>query len=115
VQFDVPPLLSVVGLQLIPASSGSGTVTVPPVPVMGIDVPPAVEPSTFEIPIAVVDAEFVIVTVITAATPFSITASFNPNSRHVIVPVVGLQLIDLPAAVALAPATALMDAMLLVE
>jgi len=83
VQFDEPPLLSDVGLHESPVNVGNGTVIVPPVPVMEIALPAAVEPTTLESPIELVRADVVIVTLITATTPFCITASFIPNSKHV--------------------------------
>jgi hypothetical protein len=88
VQIDEAPLLSDAGLQESPANvgartSGAGSVIVPPVPVTEIGLPAAVAPARLVRPIGVVPAELVIVTLITATTPFWMTASFIPDSRHV--------------------------------
>jgi len=83
VQVDEPLLLSEVGLHESPVNAGGGTVMVPPVPVMVMALPAADAPERLVSPTDVVSAEFVIVTLITATTPFCITVSFIPNSRHV--------------------------------
>jgi len=49
---------------------GGGSVIVPPVPAMGIELPAAAAPARLVTLIGVVTAELVIVTLITATTPF---------------------------------------------
>jgi hypothetical protein len=83
VQVDVAPVLSEVGLQESAAKVGNGTVTVAPVPVTEIGPPAGVAAKRLEIPTGVVRAAFVIVTVITATTPFCIVLSFIPARTHV--------------------------------
>jgi len=114
VQFVEPPVPSVAGEQESPLSIGNGTVTAPSVPVMLIGPPAGVAAIRLDTPITLETAAGVIVTVITAATPFCIVLSLMPASRHVAAPGLEKQEIVLPAAMALAPATAVTDAMLLV-
>jgi len=106
------PLVSDVGLQERPLNVGNGTVTVPPVPVIVSGAPAPFEPDRLVIARVELTAEFDIVTLITATTPFSITESFSPDNWHVKVPDIGLQLMFLPAALALAPRVAVIDATL---
>jgi len=86
-QVDEPPLVRDAKLQDSPVSTGdgggAGTVIVPPVPVTEIGPPPGAAPAKLVIPTGVVIAELVIVTLITATTPFWMTASLIPVSRHV--------------------------------
>ena len=71
-------------------------------------VPAADEPKGLAIPIeAVVKAE-VVVKEATATTPFEITLLLAPETRHIYVPLLPLQLIDFPAAVAAGPAFTVM-------
>lgn len=98
------PVVSVVGLQESELKVGSGTVTVPPLP-LAVMLPPAGDAAArFEIPMVVERATFVIVTVATATTPSCMVLSFGPSNRQVVAPVVGKQVIVFPAAVAFAPA-----------
>lgn len=85
VQVDELPLLSDVGLHESPlnAGNGAGSVIVPPAPVMEIGLPAASAPARLVRPIGVVTAELVIVTLITATTPFGIRVPFIPDSSHV--------------------------------
>jgi len=83
VQVDEPPLLNEVGLHERLVRVGDGTVIVPPVPVTEIGLPDAPLPAMFESPTAVLSADVVIVTVTVATTPFCITLSLVPASRHV--------------------------------
>jgi hypothetical protein len=112
VQFEVPPELKDVGEQFKPVRVGCDTifeVTVPPEPFTGSALPPAVLPRAPVTPMdapATVDA---MVTLTTATTPFCITVAFSPAKTQVYAPVLGAQLMDLLAAVALGPATALME------
>jgi hypothetical protein len=50
-----------------------------------------------------------------AATPFTIVLAFRPQSMHDMPPVTGLQMRDLPAAVAAGPAVMVADEMSAVE
>src|SRR5208283_1217094 len=113
-QVDEAPPVSDVGLHESPVNAGveaggDERLTVPPVPVTKSRPPEEVVASGPLSPIGVVTAEVVIVTVITAAIPFCIGDSFIPDSRHVSDPALEKQLMVLPAAVALAPGTALTE------
>lgn len=84
-QVDEPPLVSDVALHESPVNAGgagAGSVIVPPVPVIDMGLPAAAVPSRLVSPIGVVTAELVIVTLITATTPFCINVSFIPDRRH---------------------------------
>ncbi len=113
-QVDEAPLVSDVGLHESPVNAGNETggderVTVPPVPVIESWPPAELVASGSVSPTGVVTAEVVIVTVITATTPFCIGVPLNPDSRHVLEPALEKQLIVFPAAVTLAPETAVME------
>jgi hypothetical protein len=83
VQVVAPPLLSEVGLHESPLNVGNGTVTVPPVPVTETGAPAPFVPDRPVSPKVELTAEFDIVTLITATTPFCITVSFIPDNWHV--------------------------------
>ncbi|MGA9066195.1 MAG: hypothetical protein WB359_02990 [Bryobacteraceae bacterium] len=83
VQVDEAPRLSEVGLHESPVNVGNGTVMVPPVPVTEIGPPAAVVATGLVSPTDALSAEVVIVTVIVATTPFCISVSFSPDSKHV--------------------------------
>jgi hypothetical protein len=110
VQVLVPLVPSVAGVQLKPAKVGSaGTVTVPPVPLMGSACPSSVAPSALGTPMVVLATPVAIVTVTTATTPFCIREEFKPASRHLYVPELEKQVIDFPAVTAVPAATALIE------
>ncbi|MGD0669122.1 MAG: hypothetical protein ABSB23_16310 [Bryobacteraceae bacterium] len=83
VQVDEAPPLSEVGLHESPLNVGNGTVMAPPVPVTEIGPPAAVVATGLVSPTEALSAEVVIVTVIVATTPFCISVSFSPDSKHV--------------------------------
>ena len=101
------PEFTVLRLQLNDVKlSGEVVVTVPPVAVVEMPLPADEAAIAFvtAIEVAVVAGESV--TLITATTPFWIVFMFNPVNRHVKDPGLTPHDMDLPAAVADAPALA---------
>ena len=84
VQVDVPPVLRDAGVQLsaLRVGGGGGNVPMPPTPLMGSVVPPAVVPNVFATLIVVLATPGAIVTLTTATTPFCITPVLTPYSRQ---------------------------------
>jgi hypothetical protein len=98
-------------------ASGGRAVIVPPVAVIGSEPPAWVAPIAFVTPIEAVVAPAEIVAVTTATTPFWMTFASSPLAvipikKQVYDPELPAHSRDLPAAVAAAPALALMLTML---
>ena len=113
-QVEVPPDPRLVGLHVRLLSVGElvpDPVIVPPTPVTVIAPPLTVAPSVLVRLMVVLETPDAIVTLTTATTPFCMTFEFNPASRQKYDPELDEQLIDFPAALALVPATALIETM----
>ena len=82
---------------------GAVTLRMPPVPLIGIPLPDDEAPSGFTTEIVELVAVAETVTLIMATTPFAITFVLAPASRHLYDPLLPLQAIDLPAALAAGP------------
>jgi hypothetical protein len=83
VHVDEPPVPRDAGAQFKALRlGGAAAVTVPPTPLMGSEVPPAVTPNVFVTLIVVLANPDAIVTLTTAATPFCITVVLRPASKH---------------------------------
>ena len=83
VHVDDPPVPRDAGAQLSALRvGGAAAVTVPPTPLMGNEVPPAVTPNVFVTLIVVLATPDAVVTLTTAATPFCITVVLRPASKH---------------------------------
>src|SRR5262245_15176496 len=88
--------------------------TVAPVVVTGVIPTPAeseANPADSEIAVEVSSVDGEMVTCAVATTPFAMVVVFSPNTMQFRDPETGLQVTDLPALVAAAPATTVIDAM----
>jgi len=110
VQVVEPPVLRKDGLQESPLRYADGIVMVPPIPAAVRGPPAGVAAATLVTPTVVEDADGVITTVIAATMPSCIVLSLAPPSRQVSAPELAAQVMVLPAAVALAPGAAAIDA-----
>ena len=110
-QVDLAGVITDAGLQISALTAkGATIVMLPPLDVVEIGVPDneAASALTIEMDVPVVTlGERVTFTV--ATTPFDRTLLFSPESRHIYAPVLAEQEIDLPAALAAGPGTAVID------
>jgi hypothetical protein len=112
VQAEDPPVLSDAGAQLRALRVGGGgaaAVTVPPTPVSDSELSRAFTPNVLATLMVVRATPDGIVTLTTATTPLCITVVFKPVSRQRYEPEPAEQESDLPAALVLGPAIALIE------
>src|SRR5690349_21589092 len=106
-QLELPPGEMVPGLHVIPVTligAPCPAETFPPVAVTGIPAAAGDAPIGFVTATEALVKLAVVVTEATATTPFEMVLAFMPAARHIYVPLPGLQITDLPAAVAAGPA-----------
>jgi hypothetical protein len=111
VQLELAPDEMVAGLH-VSAEIVGGAATVadmtPPVPETDTLVPAADDPMAFDTAMEALVRPEVVGKEATASIPLDMVLAFVPDTRHMYVPLLPLQLIDLPAAVAAGPAVTVM-------
>jgi hypothetical protein len=111
VQLELAPDEIVVGLhvsaEIVGGAASTADIT-PPVPVTDTLVPATDDPMGYDTAMEALVRLEVVVKEATATIPLDMVLAFVPDTRHMYVPLLPLQLIDLPAAVAAGPAVTVM-------